>query len=105
MSDRQMPKQYLKLQEKYPQFIEAVANLGRAVHDLGPLDDKTAELIQVAAGAVLKSHGAVHSHARRALDLGASPDELRHAVILLTSTIGFPNVSAALTWIDDIVAE
>jgi alkylhydroperoxidase/carboxymuconolactone decarboxylase family protein YurZ len=45
----------------------------------------------------------VHSHARRALDAGAKPDEIYHALILLTSIIGFPTVSAALSWVDDVI--
>jgi len=44
----------------------------------------------------------VHSHARRALAAGATPEEIQHAVIALTSTIGFPNVMAALSWINDV---
>jgi alkylhydroperoxidase/carboxymuconolactone decarboxylase family protein YurZ len=44
----------------------------------------------------------VHSHARRARAAGATPEEIQHAVIALTSTIGFPNVMAALSWIKDV---
>ena len=32
-----------------------------------------------------------------------TPDEIYHALILLTSTIGFPTVSAALSWTEDIL--
>lgn len=41
------------------------------------------------------------SHARRALEAGASKAETRHALLCLTSTIGFPGVAAALSWADD----
>lgn len=51
----------------------------------------------------MRSEGAVHSHARRSIELGASADELRRAIVLTTSTIGFPNVSAALSWLDDLL--
>ena len=51
--------------------------------------------VQLAAAAV-RSEGAVHSHTRRALAVGAQTDEIYHTLILLTSTIGFPNVLAAL---------
>ncbi|MHC1727846.1 MAG: hypothetical protein AB9866_17895 [Syntrophobacteraceae bacterium] len=34
-----------------------------------------------------------------------TPDELFHAVILLTSTIGFPSTSAALSWVSDTIGE
>jgi alkylhydroperoxidase/carboxymuconolactone decarboxylase family protein YurZ len=60
-------------------------------------------LIQLAAAAAIRSEGSVHSHAKRALDAGAKPDELYHAIILTTSIIGFPTVSAALSWVDDVM--
>ncbi|HWN37859.1 MAG TPA: carboxymuconolactone decarboxylase family protein, partial [Gammaproteobacteria bacterium] len=37
----------------------------------------------------------------RAQKAGATPDEINHAILLLTSTIGFPAVAAALSWVDD----
>jgi len=64
------------------------------------LDKKTAHLIQLAASAAIRSEGGVHSHARRALEQGASINEIQHALILLTGTIGFPNVAAAISWVD-----
>jgi 4-carboxymuconolactone decarboxylase len=45
----------------------------------------------------------VHSHVRRAKAAGASPEEIYHALIALTSTIGFPTVSAALSWAYDVL--
>jgi AhpD family alkylhydroperoxidase len=78
-----------------------VENLGETVRSAGPLEPKVAELVQLAAAATAHSEGAVHSHARRALKAGATLDEVQHALLLLTSTIGFPAVAAALSWIDD----
>ena len=85
--------------------MDAVGALGRAAQDSGPLDEKTAHLIQLAGAIALRSEGAVHSHARRARAVGASNEEIEHAAILLTSTVGFPNVSAALSWINDITED
>jgi 4-carboxymuconolactone decarboxylase len=96
------PKQYNRLAKRYPEYSAAVEKLGEAVRKAGPLEPKTVELIQLAAAATARSEGAVHSHARRALKAGATLDEVHHAILLLTSTIGFPAVSAALSWIDDI---
>ncbi len=103
MSQHKLPKQYLKLKESYPGLMDAVADLGKAASQAGPLDEKIGQLIQLAGAVAQRSEGAVHSHARRALAAGASPEEIRHAVILLTSTLGFPNVSAALSWVDDVL--
>ena len=40
--------------------------------------------------------GAVHSHARRALEAGATRDEVRHVGLLALTTIGFPRMIAGL---------
>ncbi len=98
-----LPNQYTGIQKKYKSFMKAVENLGKAAKAAGPLNEKTARLIQLAAAASSRSEGSVHSHVRRALAAGAKPEEVRHAIILLTSTIGFPNVSAALSWVDDVL--
>lgn len=85
--------------------MHAVQELGKVVRQEGPLDDKTAHLVQLAAATALRSEGAVHSHAKRAVQAGAKPEEVAHAIILLTSTIGFPTVSAALSWVADVIDE
>jgi alkylhydroperoxidase/carboxymuconolactone decarboxylase family protein YurZ len=96
------PGFYVSLAKKHPQYIAAVEALGNAVRESGPLDSKLLHLVQLAAAAAIRSEGAVHSHARRALEEGVTPDEIRHAVIALTSTIGFPNVTASLSWCEDV---
>ncbi len=45
----------------------------------------------------------MHSHTRRALEAGATVDEVYHALLILVSTIGFPKVAAAISWVDDVV--
>ena len=105
MSEKGLPGQYVHIREKFKEFYEAVRNLGTATRKQGPIDDKTAHLIQLAAAAAIRSEGSVHSHARRALEAGAKPEEVYHAIILITSTIGFPTVSAALSWADDIITK
>ena len=98
------PKHYNLLAQRYPDYFAAVEKLGETVKKAGPLEPKVAELIQLAAAATAHSEGSVHSHARRARNAGATTEEIEHALLLLTSTIGFPAVSAALSWIDDVGA-
>jgi AhpD family alkylhydroperoxidase len=97
------PAQYANIMKKYKGFIKALDGLGKAAKAAGPLNAKTSELIQLAAAAAIHSEGSVHSHTRRAIAAGAKPEEIRHAIVLLTSTIGFPTVSAALSWVDDVL--
>jgi len=98
-----LPNQYQRMQKRFEKFTDAVEHLGKAAKDAGPLDDKTSHLVRLAAAAAIGSEGALHSHTRRAMEAGAKPDEIYHAIILLTSTIGFPRVSAAVSWADDIL--
>jgi alkylhydroperoxidase/carboxymuconolactone decarboxylase family protein YurZ len=98
-----LPKQYASIQKRYKDLIKSVENLGKATKSAGPLNKKSSEFVQLAAAAAIRSEGSVHSHARRALAAGAKPDEIRHVIVLLTSTIGFPTVSAALSWVEDVL--
>lgn len=97
----QRPNFYESLSERHPEFMEAVKALGTTVRKAGPLDEQTLHLVQLCAAAASRSEGAVHSHTRRALAAGVSPEAIRHALIALTSTVGFPNVVAALSWAED----
>ena len=105
MSEETYPGWYSFIKENHGQFIGALEQLGEAVRKAGPLDEKTSQLIQLAAAAAIRSEGAVHSHARRALKAGAEPEEIYHTLILLTSTIGFSNTSAAMSWVYDVLGE
>jgi alkylhydroperoxidase/carboxymuconolactone decarboxylase family protein YurZ len=105
MAESKLPKNYVQFRSRYKKLAGALDNLGKAVREEGPLDEKSAQLIQLAAAASIRSEGAVHSHCRRALDAGASADEIRHAVVLLTSTLGFPAMMAALSWVEDILGD
>jgi 4-carboxymuconolactone decarboxylase len=102
---RELPEHYVDLRKKFKGFMRAVDNLGKAASASGPLDEKTSQLIQLAAAAAVRSEGAVHSHTRRALKAGAKTDDIYHTIILLTSTIGFPAVSAALSWVEDVMGK
>ncbi len=105
MPEKNYPPWYNFIKGHHGKFMEALEKLGDAVRQEGPLDDKTSHLIQLAAAAAIRSQGSVHSHARRALKAGATPEEIYHAIILLTSTIGFPTTSAALSWVHDVLAK
>ncbi len=68
-----------------------------------PLGAKTRELIKLGMAIGIRSEGAVHSHVGRALKAGASPEEIRHSVLLGIPTLGLPTTVAAFTWVDDIL--
>lgn len=102
MVTQEVPRHYESMRDRFPSLIQASTRLGETAKEVGPLDLKSAHLIQMAAAAAIRSEGAVHSHARRALEAGASTSEVYHAILVLVSTIGFPTVAAAVSWIDDL---
>jgi 4-carboxymuconolactone decarboxylase len=91
-------------QESPRTLFNAVEALDERRAPRGPLDEKTTQFIELAAAAAIRSEGAVHSHVRRALEAGAKPEEIRHAIVLVTSRIGYRNVTAALSWAEDLRA-
>ncbi len=100
-----IPKRYQKFLKDYPEVATAYDALGTAVHSAGPLDAKTRSLIKLAISIGARLEGAVHSHVRKALEQGATADEIRHVVLLTLPTIGFPSMMAALSWVDDVMKE
>lgn len=102
MSEKGKPSFYKKMNKQYPEIFTAAENLGTTLRTAGPLDEKTSHLIQLAAAAASHSEGAVCSHTRRALQVGATPEEIAHTIMLLISTIGFPQVMAAMSWAQQV---
>ncbi len=98
-----IPKRYQKFQEDYPAVAKAYEEMGDAVHNAGPLDDKTRALIKLAISTGARLEGAVHSHARKALKAGCTPEEMKHTVMLALPTIGLPSTMAAFSWIEDVL--
>jgi alkylhydroperoxidase/carboxymuconolactone decarboxylase family protein YurZ len=97
------PRHFLKLKERYPELITAYESAGELGRKAGPLHEKYTHLLQMAACVALRSEGGVHSHTRRALEAGATPEEIYHTLVSLISTAGFPAVSAGFSWANDVI--
>ncbi|MBI2927162.1 MAG: carboxymuconolactone decarboxylase family protein [Verrucomicrobia bacterium] len=98
-----LPGRYLRFQKAYPDVFAAYDALGNATQEAGPLSAKERALVKLALAVGARLEGAVHSHTRRALEAGCAPAEIRHAVVLATTTLGFPAMMAALSWVDDVL--
>ncbi len=99
------PKNYTLIQEKFADLMSAHEEAGKLAKAAGPIDAKTANLIQLAACVAIRSEGGVHSHARRAIQAGASKDEIYQTIVLLINTVGFPAIAAAFSWINDLIGK
>ena len=98
-----LPSRYLKFQEEHPQVFASYEALGKAAAAEGPLSRKEIALVKLAIAAGARMEGAVHSHTRRALEAGATPEEIRQVIILTVTTLGFPAMMANLSWVDEIL--
>jgi alkylhydroperoxidase/carboxymuconolactone decarboxylase family protein YurZ len=85
-----------------PEVWEAFQKLGAATGDAGPLDDRAKRLVNLALAIGADSEGATHSHARRALAEGVSPEELDHVAYLAITTLGWPKALRGMSWIRDV---
>ena len=101
--EKKLPSAYRRFATENPRVIQAYEALGDATLADGPLDRKHAELIKIGIAVGARLEGAVHAHVRRAGDAGATPDEIRHAIRLATTTVGFPTMMAALAWANDVL--
>lgn len=100
---KKLPNRYTQFFEKYPGMGQAYQALGAAAAEAGPLEPKTLALVKLGIAVGARMEGAVHSHVRKCLEAGASPEEIRHAALQAATTIGFPNMMAALSWVDDVL--
>lgn len=102
---RKVPKTYLRFKENYPEVATHYEALGRSLTQLGALDSKTAALVKLALAVAGQREGGVHSAARKGLDAGLTPPEMRQAALMAITTIGFSSAMATYTWINDVVGE
>ncbi len=100
-----LPEIFKQFKEEYPEILDAYQKVGDLAAKTGPVDEKTKHLIQLGISIGLGSPGGVRSHARRALDVGASKEEVLQAVLLSVTLVGFPSTVAAYRWVQDVIGE
>jgi alkylhydroperoxidase/carboxymuconolactone decarboxylase family protein YurZ len=100
-----LPFSYERFKKEFPEIEKEYDKLAKKCHASGPLDEKTRRLIKLGIAIGSQSDGAVKSHTRRAMAIGISPEEIRHAVLLGLTTIGFPKMIAALNWVHEAFEE
>lgn len=101
----QLPEPFRRFLARYPEVEKAHTELSLAVNRQGPLDERSQRLFRLGVAVGAQSQGGVKSQARRALQEGFTPEELRHAALLALSTAGFPAMIAAAEWIEQVLEE
>jgi 4-carboxymuconolactone decarboxylase len=102
---KKIPATFQEFLMKNPLVGNAYENLAHECRDSGPLGEREQALVKLGIAAGSQLEGLVHSQVRKALDRGLQPAEIRHALLLSLTSIGFPRMMSALTWAEDILKE
>ena len=82
---------FSEFKKEFPGIHEKHAALGEEVHQKGgPLPEKTRWLLKIAISAAGNHKRALETHIRRARAAGVAEAEIKHALLLLIPTAGFP---------------
>ncbi|HTY81431.1 MAG TPA: carboxymuconolactone decarboxylase family protein [Dehalococcoidales bacterium] len=100
-----LPEVYREFKKQYPKIYGTYNKLALSCNEVGPLDEKTREMVKLGIAIGLSSEGAIRSHTRRALAAGVSADGVRQAALLALTTAGFPTYIAALKWVNEVLAK
>jgi alkylhydroperoxidase/carboxymuconolactone decarboxylase family protein YurZ len=96
-------KYFIEFQKRYPEVANSFDRLGSECAKAGPIDKKTQHLIKLGVAIALAHEGNVQNLTMQALTDGISPEEIRHAVLLTTTTAGFPTMIGAMQWVEEII--
>jgi alkylhydroperoxidase/carboxymuconolactone decarboxylase family protein YurZ len=90
---------------RFPDVWGAYQALGASAATSGPVDARGRRLVKLAMAIGAASEGAVHSHARQAVEEGIPAEEIRQVCILAITTLGFPAAMAAMSWVNDVIGD
>lgn len=83
---------FSQFKEDYPEVYSGHEKLGVEIHDKsGPLPEKVRWLLKIAISGASRHLSALETHIARAKETGATDDEIKHTLLLLIQTTGFPN--------------
>ena len=82
---------FTKFKNEFPEIYANHEALGKEIHEkAGPLEEKSRWLIKIAISAACNHKRALATHIRKAQVAGVTDEEIKHALLLLIPTAGFP---------------
>ena len=89
-------KIFTTFKEDFPRVFAGHEALGKEIHEeSGPLADRERWLVKIAASAASQHPLALETHIRKAREAGVTDAEIKHALLLLITTTGFPTFMEA----------
>ena len=99
--ERKLPTHFLRFKQSHPEVYRAFEELGKRVHDGGPLSERERRLVKLGIAIGVNTEGAVHSAIRQAKGGGCSREDVEHVALLAITTLGWPRAMAAMSWVFD----
>jgi AhpD family alkylhydroperoxidase len=92
-----------QIAEQQPEVIRAMYRFKNEVFKDGALSFKEKELIAVAVTAVLKCDGCFELHSRKAIEAGATKDQVRESLLVAMYLVG-PSAVVGMPSIDELLS-
>ncbi len=87
---------FSKFKEDFPQVYAGHEELGVEIHEKsGPLPEKTRWLLKIAISGASRHLLALETHIAKGREAGLTEAEIKHALLLLMQTAGFPTFMEA----------
>ncbi len=82
---------FTTMKEEFPMVYDRYEALGEEIHEKsGPLPEKVRWLIKIAVSATGGHRRALETHIVKGREAGLTEAEIKHALLLLIPTVGFP---------------
>jgi len=88
---KDLHKIFTMFKEEFPEVHSSHESLGKEIHEeSGPLPEKIRWLIKIAVSAANRHSRALETHIMKAREAGVTDAEIKHALLMLIQTSGFP---------------
>lgn len=88
---KDLHKTLTAFKKDFPAAYKKHEALGKVIHEQGgPLPEKVRWLIKVAVSGASGHRLSLETHIAKAREAGATEDEIKHALLLIIQTTGFP---------------
>lgn len=95
---KDLHKIFTEFKNDFPEVYADNEALGKEIHEKsGPLPDKSRWLIKIAISGASHHLIALETHIMKAKEAGVTDEEIKHVLLMLIPTTGFPTFMEAYT--------
>ena len=95
---KELHEVFNKFKEDFPRVYAEHEELGIEIHEKsGPLPEKTRWLLKIAISGASRHLSALETHIAKGKKAGVTDEEIKHTLLLLIQTTGFPTLMEAYT--------